>query len=284
MGRIERIVIGLLIAAVISHLVERWTSPPSGSSRPPIQTTPPAGPRPAPQPPGASLPPPSVADPVFAVRVEPRQGSSTGTAFALDQGGLWATARHVILDCPRVALRSSRGWVEARPVWHHDQADLAVLRSAGGVAPLALAGEPLRRGQDGFAIGFPQGRPGAVHGHLLGRSQMQAEGRFRGRAPTVTWAEIARVPDFEGSLGGLSGSPLLDAAGNVIGVVVAENARRGRFETLAPELLDSVAESGARPRRAPRAEGDRLDARALPRAAADLRDSMRVAQVACAAR
>jgi S1-C subfamily serine protease len=288
MGRLERIVVVLLISAVAAYLFDSVPGgPASGSLRPPIEPRPPpSSPRAALPDPGPVLPPPATLDPIFGVRVEERRGNSTGTAFAIDPSGLWATARHVVHECQRIALRSSRGWVEARLVWHHEQADLAVLRSATGIPALALSTQPLRRGQAGFAIGYPQGRPGAVEGLLLGRSQMHAEGRFRGRAPTVSWAERARVPDFEGSLGGISGGPLLDNDGHVIGVIVAESPRRGRFETLAPELLDSLASAGARTRRATRNEGagPALDSTILPRAASQLRDTMRVAQAACATR
>lgn len=288
MGRLESIVVVLLISAVAAYILDSSPGgPPSGGLRPPIEPRqPPSPPRAALPDPGPVLPPPAMLDPVFGVRVEARRGNSTGTAFAIDPAGLWATARHVVHECSRIALRSSRGWVEARLVWHHEQADLAVLRSTAGIPALALSTQPLRRGQAGFAIGYPQGRPGAVEGLLLGRSQMQAEGRFRGRAPTVSWAERARVPDFDGSLGGISGGPLLDADGDVIGMIVAESPRRGRFETLAPELLESMSAAGARPRRATRAEigAAGLDTQTLPRAAAQLRDTMRVAQAACAAR
>lgn len=188
------------------------------------------------------LPPPMETDPVFRVHVERRRGTSTGTAFAIEPGGLWLTARHVVQDCPRVALRGERGWVRTQIAWMHPRADLALLRTQGGAEPFALSAEPLVARQEAFGIGFPQGKPGAVHGRVLGRSQMQAEGRFSGRAPTVTWAELARVPDFSGSLGGISGGPLLDARGNLLGVVVSESPRRGRFDAIAPEVLAGLTQ------------------------------------------
>ncbi len=40
-----------------------------------------------------------------------------------------------------------------------------------------------------------------------------------------------------GSLGGLSGGPVYDQAGNVRGVIVAESARRGRIYTAPPETV-----------------------------------------------
>lgn len=296
MGRLERIVVLLLLGAVASHLFDALFEKVPAPRRPPIvvPAEPPSRPAPPgealpqarPAPPGDVLPPASAWDPVFGVNVERRRGATTGTAFAIDGNGLWATALHVVHECPRIALRSPRGWVEAKLVWTHGQADLAVLRGMPGSEALPVARGPLRRDQPGYAVGFPQGRPGAVHGRLIGRSQMQAEGRFRGRAPTVSWAEMGRVPRFDGSMGGISGGPLLDADGHLIGVIVAESPRRGRFETLAPELLDSLAETGARLRRAEAAGNARraLAPATLESVADDLRAQRRVVQAACATR
>jgi S1-C subfamily serine protease len=293
MGRLERIVVLLLLGAVASHLFDAFFDQAPAPRRPPIgaPVEPPARQQPRgdaspPARPGEVLPPASTFDPVFGVNFERRRGSTTGTAFAIDGTGLWATALHVVHECPRIALRSPRGWTEARLVWTHGAADLAVLRGMPGSEALTMARAPLRRNQPGYAIGFPQGRPGAVHGRVIGRSQMQAEGRFRGRAPTVSWAELGRVPGFEGLMGGISGGPLLDSAGDVIGVIVAESPRRGRFETLAPELLDSLAEAGARLRRPPTNGGAPpvVDPSTLERVADELRAGRRVVQAACATR
>ena len=53
----------------------------------------------------------------------------------------------------------------------------------------------------------------------------------------MAWAETGRTRGLMGSLGGLSGGPVYDEAGNVRGVIVAESARRGRIYTAAPEAV-----------------------------------------------
>jgi len=199
--------------------------------------------QPAP-PPGvlAPLPPPSPRDPVFEVVADSgRSGTSTGTAFSVNDQGLWLTARHVVQGCGAVGLRERQRWVRATVAWAHPNADVALIRTRGGAPPLPLSTETPLKGMDGFGMGFPQGRPGAVQGRLLGRAQMQARGLFQGRAPTLEWAEVRRVPKFRGSLGGISGGPLLDGEGRVLGVMVAEEPRRGRFSTAAPETLLAMA-------------------------------------------
>jgi hypothetical protein len=111
---------------------------------------------------------------------------------------------------------------------------------------------------------------------------MQAEGRFTGRAPTIAWAERGRFPDFSGSLGGISGGPIFDARGYLVGVVVAETPRRGRFDTIAPEILAAGAGTALAPGDPARPEFT-LSARDLPAVADTLRARQRVVQAVCVA-
>jgi hypothetical protein len=89
-------------------------------------------------------------------------------------------------------------------------------------------------------------------------------------------------PDFSGSIGGISGGPVLDARGHVVGVIVAETPRRGRFETIAPEVLAAGA-SRPLPVGDPSAREVDLSPRTLPGVADTLRDRLRVAQAVCIA-
>ncbi len=293
MGGFDRLVVLVLfLAAAWALFGERDHAPRSRrpsiepGARPHGDLTPPAATAPSlPRSNEMAIPPPSPIDPVFRVQVERRSGVSIGTAFSIDPDGVWLTARHVVDGCNQIALRGRNGWVRASLAWLHPNADLAVLRTQGGAAAFTLSSERLSPGQDGFAMGFPQGKPGAVHGRLIGRSQMQAEGRFNGRAPTVSWAELRRQPDFEGSLGGISGGPLVNDRGHIIGVMVAESPRRGRFETLAPEVLTSLAA----PDRALRRAAPGSTALSVPRdnfgrSADGLRDRLQITQAVCQTR
>lgn len=285
MGWLERVVVMLLLIAVSRAMFGAWSGGTEPEMRrPPIRVEAPP-PAVAPRTRDMAIPPPSPMDPVFRVNIAPRTGSATGTAFAIDGDGVWLTARHVIQDCTQVAVRGRNGWVRANVSWTHPRADIAVIRTRGGTQPFALTAEPLQPNQDGFAIGFPQGKPGSVHGRLIGRSQMQAEGRFNGRAPTVSWAEVAREPPFTGSLGGLSGSPVLDDRGNIVGVTVAESPRRGRFESVAPEVLASLTDADRPLKIAP--PGSRavaLSGQRLAQISDELRAGLRIAQTVCNAR
>jgi serine protease Do len=232
---------------------------------------------------GAFLPPPSIYDPEVLVEVGP-VASGLGSAFAISEEGWWITARHVVDACERVGLIVSHG--AATPVTEVKVAlfaDLALLRTDR--APAALAIDTSERrfqvGQRAYHVGFPQGRPGEAYSRLIGRETLVARGRYEAEEPVLAWAELGRTSGLRGSLAGISGGPAIAANGQVIGVTVAESARRGRIYTAAPssilELLrvEQVdAEGSPTERMTPDNYGQESD---------NLRRELAVAQVVCVA-
>ncbi len=232
---------------------------------------------------GAFLPPPSIYDPEVLVEVGP-VASGLGSAFAISEEGWWLTARHVVDACERVGLIVSRG--AATPVREVKVAlfaDLALLRTDRAPAALALDTSERRFqvGQRAYHVGFPQGRPGEAYSRLIGRETLIATGRYEIEEPVLAWAELGRTSGLRGSLAGISGGPALASNGQVIGVTVAESARRGRIYTAAPSSIlrllrvEQVEAQGApAPRFSPDQYGQQAD---------DLRRVLAVAQVVCVA-
>lgn len=186
-----------------------------------------------------TTPPPILAqEPTVIIDVtEPKQ-DSVGTAFSLDSDGVWMTARHVIEDCSRVGIVADENRaVRVSEIWSHPSADLAILSNAIQRPALSLAQRHPEAGEIGYGVGFPQGEPGQVSGRLIGQTTSVSQGRMRLKEPVLVWAETARHPSFEGSLGGISGGPLLLNDGTVAGVLISEAPRRGRFHTAAPASL-----------------------------------------------
>ena len=176
--------------------------------------------------------------------------SGSGTAFPIDRRGTWMTARHVVDGCEDVGLRAGRNEaVLVDDVRIDEAADLAILETRWRRPPLPsdIRGQK-RIGQRGYFFGYPQGRPGEVAGSLLGRGRLRVRGRYKTEEPVFAWAEVGRTRGLRGSLGGLSGAPALDGDGEIIGVVAAENPRRGRIYTVAPI---SLADEFTDPREAP---------------------------------
>lgn len=232
---------------------------------------------------GSFLPPPSQYDPAVLVEVGP-VASGMGSAFAISPDGWWLTARHVVDGCEAVGLIVSRG-AAARVVDVKRAlfADIALLKTES--APTALAIDTSERsfqiGQRAFHIGFPQGRPGEAYSRLIGRETLIARGRYDIEEPVLAWAELGRTSGLRGSLAGISGGPALASNGQVIGITVAESARRGRIYTAAPSSIlrllrvEQVNAQGA--------PAERLTPDNYGQASDDMRRNLAVAQVVCVA-
>jgi S1-C subfamily serine protease len=232
---------------------------------------------------GAFLPPPSIYDPEVLVEVGP-VSSGLGSAFAISEAGWWITARHVVDACDEVGLIVSRA--AAAPVTDVKVAlfaDLALLKTDRAPAPLALdtSERQFQVGQRAYHVGFPQGRPGEAYSRLIGRETLIARGRYDLEEPVLAWAELGRTSGLHGSLAGISGGPAIAANGQVIGVTVAESARRGRLYTAAPSSIlrllrveQVAAEGSPGPRLTPENYGEQAD---------DMRRALAIAQVVCIA-
>jgi serine protease Do len=191
---------------------------------------------------GALLPPPSEFDPEVLVEVGPIS-SGVGTAFSIDRGGWWLTARHVVDACQKVGIVVGRGQaVAAKEVRVARRADIALVRTTNAPDPLALDLDEstFRLGQSAFHLGFPQGRPGEAASRLMGRETLIARGRYTLNEPVLAWSEIGRTGRLRGSLAGISGGPVVDTQGRVVGVTIAESSRRGRIYTAAPSTVAAL--------------------------------------------
>lgn len=224
---------------------------------------------------GPMLPSESPRDERILVQVDAPQ-SGIGTAFAADADGEWITARHVVDSCDAIGVKiGARQLLRVESYDVLENADLAVLRTGWARPPIPTdIGTRRQVGENGFFFGYPQGRPGEVVASLLSRGRMEVRGRYRSDEPVLVWTEVVRTAGLRGSLGGLSGAPVLDKDGEVIGVVSAETLRRGRVYTVAPRVLDRIVDDsgvGATP--------IALDDFALQ--ADRLRRDRRIAQVVC---
>lgn len=219
-------------------------------------------PLPAPEdaaPPSASDAPPPVrvrrplpaaapSDPLFSVATEslPPGEVAFGTSFAVAPGA-WLTARHVANgECQRVILIVNGRKVPAQIAYLHPQADLALLKTANASGPaLPLETGDVEQNEIGYSFGYPKERLGGTADRLMGRSRMRLSGEINGTGPVLTWAEVARYPDDLPALSGMSGGPVFDSEGKIIGIMVAASVRRGRVHTVAPEILQATEQSFA---------------------------------------
>ena len=242
---------------------------------------------------GKLLPSASTFAPQVGVKVSADpSGPMSGTAFSIGGKGVWLTARHVVAGCSRVALMEAPGKAAAAKVFQApDNApatDVAVLTTEGGAPPLLLAANGgLRIGERGFHPGFPQDRAGEVTTRLLGRQTLEFRarglmGRRAARSESVlSWAEAGRTGGLRGDLAGLSGAPVLDARGQVVGVTLAEAPRRGRLYAAPFDAIrQALHEAGIAPQPPP-SPHDQISVDNYGRVADDLRRDLSVAQVVC---
>lgn len=268
---------GVVVAAIVTASLARREHADAPEAPPPFR-----GPE------GSIVGAASVFDPAVVIKAQPSAGRRlAGTAFSVSASGVWLTARHVVDGCRQIAImvEPDRGVIASA---HLDASrDVAVLTTAGGGAPgLRLALDaPLHVGDRGFHPGFPQGRAGEATSRLLGRETLvlHASRRLRGAhaEPVLAWAEAGRTDWLDGDLDGLSGAPVLDAQGRVVGLTLAQAPRRGRIYTTPPEVLREVLRRQHVKPDGPAGAAAPVTVDSYGRVADTLRRELQVAQVRC---
>jgi len=217
-----------------------------------------------------------------SVRALPTANHPAGAAFSVSDSGVWLTAERVVRGCRRTAVLVAPGRGVLAKVFADRSSDLAVLTTEGGTPALPLVlNARLDSGARGYQPGYPQGAPGEATSRLLGRDALRATTRGATRHAVLVWAEDGRTEGLEGGLAGLSGAPVLDHAGRVVGVTLAEAPRRGRIYSAPPQAMGAImAAAGQTP--SSFAQGLTITTDNYGRAADALRRDLRVVQVACA--
>ena len=112
-----------------------------------------------------------------------------------------------------------------------------------------------------------------------GRDRLQ---RMRSAAPesVLAWAEAGRTDGMGADLSGLSGAPVLDSRGDVVGVTLAQAPRRGRIYSSTSEAMRTALRE-AHLEETPGAAGELITVENYGRAADTYRRQLQVVQVVC---
>jgi len=267
----------ILYAVLIVFFLVRYTNVDTAAPRRPAPDRPPTGPAVL-LPDRARLP--SDISSTVIVEVDENDQNSVGTAFSVDRSGIYVSARHVIEGCDRVSLIRNQRRIAATLVTKATNRDFAVLKvDSLRAAPFELSLQVPRRGEDGFMMGYPQGAPADVRATVIGSTVMRSKGRYNTRERVVAWVERERRPGFGGSLGGISGGPVLNGQGRIVGTVVAGAPRRGRVYTTNPSVFSEAGlntTSSSQQSKNAQLTKDNFDQEAT-----QFRRQMRIAQVYC---
>ena len=169
------------------------------------------------------------------IPIEARNSNGSGTAFKIGKDS-WITARHVVHGCQNVYLSNEA----IKNIFIPPSSDLALLVSDSFNADeFELSWFPnvnnaindrkdLAIGALGYSIGFPKGEPGEARLKFAGYVQMVQRGAYYLTEPVKMWIETQRRPRSLDQMGGISGGPIFNKEGSVVGVHVANSVRRGR--------------------------------------------------------
>ncbi|GEM_PF-507213 len=148
-----------------------------------------------------------------------REGAALGTGVIYDASGLVVTNAHVVADAATVDLYLANGaTVTGNVVGRSAQPDLAVIRIAGGpYSPVASFGESstVRAGDEILILGYPNA--------FQLKAQASANRGIVSQAASGLNGQFIQVDAPMNP--GVSGGPLLNAKGQVVGINVA------RFES-----------------------------------------------------
>ncbi|MDG1727230.1 MAG: hypothetical protein P8H57_08755 [Emcibacteraceae bacterium] len=97
------------------------------------------------------------------------------------------------------------------------------------------------------------------------------------------WAEKIRVPNSNESLGGISGGPILNDNGEVVGIHVAGSVRRGRSFSSLPRTINQLLDQNDVKINSNNRNVDvaKLNEADFSRLGDELRSNLSVAQVIC---
>ncbi|MEV0289706.1 MULTISPECIES: trypsin-like peptidase domain-containing protein [unclassified Kribbella] len=152
--------------------------------------------------------------------VSVRAGRATGSGFAIDQQGHVVTNAHVVEGASDVSLVLSNGRrVDAEIIGSDEDNDLAVLQvstaDAEGLRALTLGrSAQLRVGDPVLAVGSPLGLEGTVTAGIVSAVDRQARFGDNNSRQSAIQTDAAINP-------GNSGGPLVNSAGQVVGVNTA---------------------------------------------------------------
>jgi S1-C subfamily serine protease len=143
----------------------------------------------------------------------------SGSGFVISSAGRFVTNFHVIDGAEQlVAVFPDKREAKVTGVWNFDRdVDLAILQlEPGQYAPLVLATEPARDGEDIVVIGSPLGLGNSISAGVVSAVRENGIEKSSQHEAQASWGLQFTAAAAPGS----SGSPILRVDGEVVGVLV----------------------------------------------------------------
>jgi TPR repeat protein len=163
--------------------------------------------------------------------------TATGTGFFITDDGCLISNYHVVKDAAKVRLLTGTGLIDATVVKVDAANDLALLKATGKFSPLPIAASrTVKLGATVATVGFPDTG-------LQGFSPKLAKGEIgslAGASDDPRYFQIS-VPVQPGN----SGGALVDARGNVVGIVAAKLSAKAALDATGalPENVNYAVKS-----------------------------------------
>ncbi|MES2676900.1 MAG: serine protease [Pseudomonadota bacterium] len=157
----------------------------------------------------------------------PRGSATLGTAFVIDKKIL-LSARHVINGCRRsYVVDSKNNSIPIVKTEIQEGTDVALLYVQ---KPLSLNffsvnNVDVSSNQNGFHFGFPGEKLGQAYSHFLGQTRMMNSKGYKVDENILVWSVEKQSNEI---LSGISGGPVFNQDGVLVGVSIAGSLRRGR--------------------------------------------------------
>jgi len=157
----------------------------------------------------------------LSIRVARGKEVGSGSGFLISEDGRVATNHHVVDDAERmVAVFSDRHEVEVAGILAFDKdADVAIVKlRAGKYTPLRLSATPGKPGDEIVVIGSPLGLGQSLSTGIIGAVREHGTVTASDQDGIESWQLQITASIAPGS----SGSPILNASGEVVGLAVGE--------------------------------------------------------------
>ena len=167
----------------------------------------------------------------------------TGTGFVIDPSGLIVTNNHVVTGGAfwKVSIGKDQTLLDARLIGASECSDLAVLKVEGTFPALKLSSAAPRVGDAIFVAGHPNGDPYTLTDGIVAKPPSASD---------TSWASVKQQFQITAqTFPGNSGSPVVNAAGEVVGIEyaggTAGSAIAGKsFAISSAEALPIIAQLG----------------------------------------